>query len=76
MPAVAYALLMLTFHNTNSNVSAGNTHQNVTVAVNLRLVNKLISTLVDIKTGLEDAQKLTEQVTERAKDTKDNAGNE
>ncbi len=65
MPAVGYALLLLTFHNTNASVGALNKHQNVTVAVDLPLVNKLIRTLVDVKTGLEDAQKLSDQFTER-----------
>lgn len=67
MPAVGYALLLLTFHNTNASVSAMNKHQNMTVAVDLPLVNKLIRTLVDVKTGLEDAQKLADRFTELAK---------
>src|SRR5882672_2013499 len=67
MPAVGYALLMLTFHNTNASVRPLNTHENVTVAVDLPLVNKLIRTFVDIKTGLEDVQKLSERFAEAEK---------
>jgi hypothetical protein len=66
-PAVAYALLLLTFHNSNPTVSGLNEHQNVTVAVNLKLVNKLIRILVDIKSGLEDARRLGEKLTESTK---------
>lgn len=76
MPAVAYALLLLTFHNTNSRVSKIDEHQNTTVAVDLKLVNKLIGLLVDVKTGLEDAQKLSDMLYERPKTTEaDNGAN-
>jgi hypothetical protein len=76
MPAIGYALLLLTFHNTNANISASNTHENLTVAVDLPLVNKLIRTLVDIKTGLEDVEKLSDRFVkaEKAGD-KDNGTN-
>lgn len=59
MPGSAYALLLLTFHNTNSRVSRIDEHENKTVAADINLVNKLIRTFVDIKTALEDAQRLT-----------------
>jgi hypothetical protein len=76
MPAIGYALLLLTFHNTNANISALNTHENLTVAVDLPLVNKLIRTLVDIKTGLEDVEKLSDRFVEAEKaGDKDNGTN-
>ncbi len=73
MPAVGYALLLLTFHNTNANISALNTHQNLTVAVDLPLVDKLIRTLEDVKTGLNDVEKLSQRFAEaeRAEDKSD-----
>jgi len=66
IPASAYALLLLTFHNTNANVTADR-HQNLSVAVDLKMVEKLIRLLVDIRTGLEDAQKLADMFYERSK---------
>ncbi|HYR74911.1 MAG TPA: hypothetical protein VEM96_03645 [Pyrinomonadaceae bacterium] len=74
MPAAAYALLLLTFHNTNANITAER-HQNLSVAVDLKMVNKLIRLLVDVKTGLEDAQKLTDLFYERSKAEADNGTN-
>jgi hypothetical protein len=62
-PAVAYALLSLLFHNS----SALDEHQNTTVAVDLKLVNKLIRILVDVKTALEDAQQFTNAISEASK---------
>lgn len=62
-PAVAYALLLLVFHNSNER----NEHQKMTVAVDLKLVNKLIRILVDVKSALEDAQQFTNAVDERPK---------
>ena len=64
MPGVAYALLMLSFHNPNPRVGALDQHQNVTVAANLKLVDKLIGTLIDVKTALEDAKKLADRLSE------------
>lgn len=66
MPGVAYALLMLTFHNPNPRVGKLDQHQNVTVAANLSLVDKLIAILIDVKTALEDAKQLTDELNERA----------
>lgn len=76
MPAVAYALLLLTFHNTNARLGKLDQHQNTTVAVDLKLVNKLIGLLLDVKVGLEDAQKLSDMLYERSKTTEaDNGAN-
>jgi hypothetical protein len=61
LPAVAYAILLLTFHNTNQ---LNQQHENVTVVANLRLVNKLIGILADVKAALENAQQFTTAITE------------
>lgn len=55
---VPYALLLLTFHNTNSRIGKLDEHQNVTVAVNQQLVDKLIDVLGKIKNSLEESEKL------------------
>lgn len=79
MPGTAYALLLLTFHNTNPTVGRLDEHQNITVAVDINLVNKLIRTFVDIKTALEDSRYFTESVNElpkrEDKDNETNSGN-
>jgi len=56
---VPYALLLLTFHNTNPNVGKIDEHRNVTVAADVNLVNKLIATLIEVKTALESTFELT-----------------
>jgi hypothetical protein len=66
MPGVAYALLMLSFHNPNPRIGKLDQHQNVTVAANLKLVDKLIGILIDVRTALEDARKLTDKLNEEA----------
>lgn len=65
MPGVAYALLMLTLHNTNPRVSRLDEHQNITVAADLVLVDKLIRLLLEVRVALEEAGKLSEVVNER-----------
>ena len=72
-PAIAYALLMLTFHNTNPRVSRLDEHQNMTVAADLNLVNKLIGTLIDIKAALEDTKQLADRFVESQKRGEDDA---
>jgi hypothetical protein len=62
IPGVSYALLMLTFHNPNPRIGDIDKHQNVTVAADLKLVDNLISTLIDVKTALEDAGELASAV--------------
>jgi len=64
MPGMAYALLMLTFHNPNPRVGKIDEHQNMTVAVNVNLVDKLIGLLIDVRTALESAEKLIEKLNE------------
>lgn len=76
MPAVAYALLLLTFHNTNPRIGKLDEYENKTVAVDLRLVNRLIKLLVDVKTGLEEAQKLSDAFYEHPKIGDGNGTNE
>jgi hypothetical protein len=73
-PAIPYALLMLTFHNTNPRIGQIDEHQNMTVAVNGSLVDKLMITLFDVRQALQDAQKLTDMVSERLKDKGDETG--
>ncbi len=58
---IPYALLLLTFHNTNPNVGKIDEHQNLTVAADVNLVNKLIATLVEVKTALESSLDLTRE---------------
>lgn len=58
MPGTAYALLLLTFHNTNPTIGEIDKHQNITAAVDIHLVNKLLRTLVEIKGALEETQEL------------------
>jgi hypothetical protein len=60
MPAIGYALLLLTFHNPNPKVGKIDEHQNVTVAVDLPLVNRLLATLQNVKAALENTKELTE----------------
>lgn len=72
MPGIAYALLMLSFHNPNPRVDRLGQHQEVTVAADLRLVDKLIGILIDVKTALEDAKKLTDRLNEGT-ESKDHA---
>jgi hypothetical protein len=64
MPGVAYALLMLSFHNPNPRVDRLGQHQEVTAAVDLKLVDKLIGILIDVRTALEDAKRLTGKLNE------------
>jgi hypothetical protein len=56
---VPYALLLLTFHNTNPNVGKIDEHRNLTVAADVNLVNKLIATLIEVKTALETSLEST-----------------
>jgi hypothetical protein len=71
MPKIAYALLSLVLRNpVNTTLSleeAANEHlepEFVTVAVNEKLVDKLISRLVDVKAALEKAQAATSSLPE------------
>lgn len=56
---VPYALLMLTFHNPNPRIGQLDAHQNVTVAVNRDLLDKMLATLTDVRTALNESQKIT-----------------
>lgn len=56
--SVPYALLMLTFHNTNPRVGQLDVHQNITAAVNLDLIDKLLATFTKIRTALEESHKM------------------
>ncbi len=51
-----YALLMLTFHNTNAEQS--NVHQTETVAVNKYLIDKLLAALTKVRASLEESDKI------------------
>ena len=55
---IPYALLMLTFHNTNNKVDKLDIHQNVTVAVNKYLIDKLLAALTKVRDSLEESDKL------------------
>lgn len=56
--SVPYALLMLTFHNTNPRVGQLDMHQNITTAVNLDLIDKTLATFTKIRTALEESHKI------------------
>lgn len=56
--SVPYALLLLTFHNTNPKMGDIDKHQNVTVAVNQDLVDKLLATLTEVRTALDESNKV------------------
>lgn len=55
---IPYALLMLTFHNTNPKVGQLDAHQNLTVAVNRDLIDKMLATFTEIRTALEESYKI------------------
>lgn len=56
--SVPYALLMLTFHNTNPRLGELDVHQNITVAVNRDLIDKMLATLTEVRTALEESYKM------------------
>ena len=55
---VPYALLMLTFHNTNPRVGRLDIHKNITTAVNLAIIEKMLATLTKVKVSLEASEKM------------------
>lgn len=67
MPGTAYALLLLTFHNTNPTMGEIDKHQNITAAVDINLVNRLLRTLIEVKGALEETQRITELVNRQPK---------
>lgn len=74
IPGTAYALLLLTFHNTNPTIGEIDKHQNITAAVDIKLVNRLLRSLVEIKSALEETQHLTELFDQQPKaEVKDHA---
>lgn len=56
--SVPYALLMLTFHNTNPKFGDLDVHQNMTVAANRDLIDKMLATLTEVRAALEDSYKM------------------
>ncbi|MGI8654293.1 MAG: hypothetical protein ACR2LC_03635 [Pyrinomonadaceae bacterium] len=62
---VPYALLLLTFHNTNPKAGKLDEHQNITVAVDERLIDGLMSTLIEVKAALENSRQLTDALDQR-----------
>lgn len=56
--SVPYALLMLTFHNTNPKFGELDVHQNMTVAANRDLIDKMLATLTEVRAALEDSYKM------------------
>ena len=62
---VPYALLLLTFHNTNPKAGKLDEHQNVTVAVDEGLIAKLMGTLIEVKVALENSRALTDALEQR-----------
>ncbi len=58
--SIPYALLMLTFHNTNPRLGELDVHQNITVAANRDLIDKMLATLAEVRAALEDSYKMRE----------------
>jgi hypothetical protein len=58
--SVPYALLMLSFHNTNPKLGRLDVHQNITVAANRALIEKLLVSLTEAKLALEESEKMRE----------------
>lgn len=56
--SIPYALLMLTFHNTNPRVGRLDVHQNVTVAINRDLIDKMLATLTEVRAALVESDKV------------------
>ena len=56
--SIPYALLMLTFHNTNPKLGDLDKHQNITVAINRDLIDKMLATLTELRSALEESYKL------------------
>ena len=56
--SIPYALLLLTFHNTNPKLGDLDRHQNLTVAVNRDLIDKMLASLTEVRTALEESYKL------------------
>lgn len=63
--SIPYALLMLTFHNTNPKVGQLDAHQNFTVAVNRDLIDKMLATFADVRAALEESYKMRDILTKR-----------
>lgn len=61
--SVPYALLMLSFHNTNPKLGRLDVHQNITVAANRELLEKLLVSLTEAKIALDESEKLREMLT-------------
>lgn len=76
MPGAAYALLMLTLHNTNPRISGLDEHQTITVAANLHLVDKIIRLLLEVRVALEEAGKLATLADERLRFKRESDGGE
>ena len=58
--SVPYALLMLSIHNTNPKLGRLDMHQNITVAANRALIEKLLVSLTEAKLALEESEKMRE----------------
>ena len=58
--SVPYALLMLSFHNTNPKLGRLDVHQNITVAANRELLGKLLVSLTEAKLALDESEKMRE----------------
>lgn len=56
--SIPYALLMLTFHNTNPRVGDLDVHQNITAAVNLDLIDKMLGTFTKIRAALLESYEI------------------
>ena len=56
--SVPYALLMLSFHNTNPKLGRLDVHQNITVAANRAIIEKLLISLTEAKLALDESEKM------------------
>lgn len=68
--SVPYALLMLSFHNTNPKLGRLDVHQNITVAANRTLIEKLLVNLTEAKLALEESERMRE-ILNKAKSPKE-----
>ena len=64
MPRIAYALLSLVFRQPTTAITGGKEKETLTVAVDEKLIDRLMSSLSDVKTALVKAQKVATSIRE------------
>ena len=56
--SVPYAMLMLTFHNTNPKIGELDVHKNITVAVNAEIIDRMLGTFTEVRASLKESSEL------------------